>query len=87
MIPDSECQKGLSNINNTTNKAHAEIGAMNQSGLAGNTGGNGVLTVTVQPVCNYCRSDIKKMSIVFDLDSLTVNEVSTGKTYIFNKNT
>lgn len=45
-----------------------------------------ILTVTGQPVCNYCRSDIKKMSIVLDLDSLTVNEVSTGKTYIFNKN-
>ncbi|NLZ83900.1 MAG: hypothetical protein GX915_09570 [Clostridiales bacterium] len=69
------------------NKAHAEIGAMNQSRLDGNMGGSATLTVTGEPVCNYCRSDVKKMSLTLDLDSLTVNEIVTGKTYTFNNST
>ncbi|MBE5975520.1 MAG: hypothetical protein E7251_13070 [Paenibacillaceae bacterium] len=77
----------MSNINNTMNKAHAEIGAMNQSRLDGNMGGSATLTVTGEPVCNYCRSDVKKMSLTLDLDSLTVNEIATGKTYTFEKST
>ncbi len=87
LIPGPEGQKGLSNINNTMNKAHAEIGAMNQSRLDGNMGGSATLTVTGEPVCNYCRSDVKKMSLTLDLDSLTVNEIATGKTYTFEKST
>ena len=87
IIEGPKGKKGLSNVNNTMNKAHAEIGAMNQSQLAGNKGGYAVLRVGGAKICNYCRSDIKKMAMVLELNHLTVIEEVTGVTYEFDEET
>ena len=60
---------------------------MNQSRVAGNVGGNAILTVEGEPVCSYCRSDIKKMALVLKLDNLKVVENVSGKTYTFTSQT
>ena len=70
-------------INSDTTKAHAELGAMNQSYKDGNMGGKATLTVEGQDVCKYCRQDIKKMSKCLELDELVVHEKNSGKTYVF----
>ena len=72
---------GLSGINNSTRKAHAEIGVMYQALKEGNNGGKCVLRVEGQKVCDYCRSDIKKMAQKLTLDELTI--IDESGTYKF----
>ena len=62
--------------NNTTTDAHAEIGVLNQSYTAGNRGGEAVLTVFGEPVCSYCRSDIKLMVKHLQLEKLEVQQIT-----------
>ncbi|MBN2531152.1 MAG: hypothetical protein JXR76_32505 [Deltaproteobacteria bacterium] len=59
--------------------ADAEIGAMEQSRRAGNKGGKGVLMVQGKPICPYCQSDIKKMALTLELDSLEIHHLDTGE--------
>jgi|LSQX01.1.fsa_nt_gb hypothetical protein len=72
---------GLSAVNNNTRKAHAEIGAMHQALTEGNKGGIAVLEVKGQRVCDFCHSDVKKMSQKLELNELHVTD-ETG-TYKF----
>ena len=52
---------------------------MNQSHVAGNRGGRGVLMIQGEPVCRYCQSDIKKMGQALDLDELEIHHLDTGE--------
>ena len=72
---------GLSGINNSTRKAHAEIGALYQALKDGNSGGKCVLRVEGQRVCDYCHSDVKKMAQKLSLDELIV--IDESGTYKF----
>ncbi len=83
LLPTPKGSKGMTAINSNTASCHAELGAMNQSYKAGNKGGKGVLTVSGENVCKYCKQDIKKMAKSLELDELVVHEAKTGKKYIF----
>ena len=59
-----------------------------QEGLSNvNNTTNTAHTVFGNPVCGYCKSDTKKMGMASGLDSMTVNESATGKSYTFNSST
>jgi hypothetical protein len=61
--------------------AHAEVGAIQQAFEAKATVGKDMkMTVTGQPVCPYCRSDIPKMAKAAGLKSLTIYEEVTKQT-------
>lgn len=77
--------RGLSAVNNNTSRAHAEVGAMEQSRRAGNRGGRGVLMIQGEPMCRYCQSDVKKMARALNLDSLEVHHLDTGEVAVFNR--
>jgi YD repeat-containing protein len=62
--------------NQTFASAHAEIGAMGQSFIDGNLGGNATLTIYGKDACTFCVSDVKKMALQLKLDSLTVVQPS-----------
>lgn len=74
---------GLSNVNNSEYKMHAEIDAMLKALKDGLSGGTGTLTVSGQAVCGYCKGDVKKMGLKLGLDKLVVIE-SDGDTFVFN---
>ena len=86
-IPAPEGQRGLTAVNNTVERAHAEIGSMYQAYGKQNFGGNATLTVFGEPICRYCRIDIKKMSLNLGLSSLYVDERATNNHYSFNTST
>ncbi len=86
-IPAPEGQRGLTAVNNTVERAHAEIGSMYQAYDKQNFGGNATLTVFGEPICRYCRIDIKKMSLNLGLSSLYVDERATNNHYSFNTST
>ncbi|WP_442478210.1 cytidine deaminase-like fold-containing protein [Vibrio quintilis] len=60
--------------NNTTSSAHAEIGALFQSYESNNRGGKAILTIYGQDACSFCQSDLKKMALKLELDSLEVHQ-------------
>ena len=86
-IPAPEGQRGLTAVNNTVERTHAEIGSMYQAYDKQNFGGNATLTVFGEPICRYCRIDIKKMSLNLGLSSLYVDERATNNHYSFNTST
>jgi hypothetical protein len=61
---------------------HAEIGSMDQSLKAGNTGGNGALKIKGLEKCPPCKGDIKAMARKLKLKKLTVYDAD-GKIYTF----
>ncbi|MBH4330634.1 DUF637 domain-containing protein, partial [Pseudomonas aeruginosa] len=61
--------------------AHAEIGVIQQAYNAGKTtGADMALKVEGKAVCSYCRGDIAAAAEKAGLNSLQINEVTTGKT-------
>jgi hypothetical protein len=84
-IPNPGNSKGLTAVNNTTTKMHAEIGALYQSYMDGNRGGSGTLVITGKKSCKFCRQDIKKMAKMLNLDELIVLEEETKKITKFNE--
>jgi RHS repeat-associated protein len=65
--------------------AHAEVGAMWQSELAGNRGGVGRLYIEGQAMCGWCKGDVKTRARQMKLDELHVEEAATGKNYFFDR--
>ncbi len=61
--------------------AHAEIGVIQQAYNAGKTtGADMALKVEGKAVCSYCRGDIAAAAEKAGLNSLQINEVTTGRT-------
>ncbi|MDQ9111099.1 cytidine deaminase-like fold-containing protein, partial [Pseudomonas aeruginosa] len=61
--------------------AHAEIGIIQQAYNAGKTtGADMALKVEGKAVCSYCRGDIAAAVEKAGLNSLQINEVTTGRT-------
>lgn len=72
--------------NGNMSTAHAEIGAIQQAFDAGKTQGKSMtMRVSGEPVCTYCRSDIRQAADNAGLDSLSIIEESTGKTLTWSR--
>jgi hypothetical protein len=72
----SEAKARVGAPNQTFADAHAEIGAMGQSFAEGVRGGHATLTINGKDACTFCVSDVKKMALHLELDSLTVVQPS-----------
>ncbi|MCH4091115.1 cytidine deaminase-like fold-containing protein [Acetobacter sp.] len=73
--------KPLPNGNMST--AHAEIEVIQKAFDAGLTKGHDMtIKVTGQPVCSYCRSDIRAMADKAGLNKIEIYETTTGKTLV-----
>jgi len=62
--------------NQTFASAHAEVGSMGRSFVDGNLGGDAILNIYGKDACTFCVSDVKRMALQLQLDSLTVNQPS-----------
>ena len=85
IIPAPEGQRGLTFVNNSMKRAHAEVGSMNQSFMSGNRGGVGLLYVDGKDICRFCKVDVKKMALNLELEKLLVIEESSNNFYFFSK--
>ncbi|MFZ5874946.1 MAG: cytidine deaminase-like fold-containing protein, partial [Nitrospirota bacterium] len=70
--------------NGNMRTAHAEIGNIQQAYDAGVTKGADMkMHVTGEPVCGYCNGDIAAAARAAELNSLTILEEHTGKTFVW----
>lgn len=88
-VADANNGKGLTAINRMAERAHAEVGTMNQSFSDVNKprGGEGFLIVNGENICRFCQVDVKKMANALGLERLTVIENKSGNVYVFDVNT
>ncbi len=84
LIPTPAGGKGLTAANRVIGQADAEIGAMFKAYRANLRGGSATLEILGLPACKYCRSDIKKMAQLLQLDELLIVERTTGRWFGFH---
>lgn len=83
-VSEKEVKSGKAHPNGNMATAHAEVAVIQQAFDAGVTkGADMVIKVTGKPVCSYCRGDVAAMAQQAGLNSLTVREVTTGNTLVW----
>jgi hypothetical protein len=69
-------------VNGDMATAHAEIGVIQQAVREGVAkGADLTMTVTGEPICSFCRGDIPLAAKAAGLNSLTIVEAATGRTF------
>jgi filamentous hemagglutinin len=66
--------------------AHAEVEVIQKASDQGLTQGRDMrIVVEGEPVCTYCRSDIRNMADQAGLNRVEVYEAQTGKTLVWER--